>query len=71
MLVADVLEDELEVEEKLFELLQNHYGDGSVYLPNGTPQELLLIAREYGYLDAEDYLTRKGRTFIASVLLCK
>lgn len=69
MLVVDVLEDDLEVEEKLFELLQNHYGDGTVYLHNGTPQELLLIAREYGYIDGEDYLTRKGRTFIASIQL--
>lgn len=55
----------------MLELLKNHYGDGSVYLPEGAPTALLSVAIEFGYLSYEGYLTRKGRQFVAEHRLQK
>lgn len=49
----------------MLEILKNHYGDGSVYLPEGASTVLLNVAIEQGYLSYEGYLTRKGRQFVA------
>jgi len=48
----------------MLELLKNHYGDGSVYLSNGTSSELLELAKEHGYVNEEGFLTREGRRLV-------
>ncbi|MGH8581211.1 MAG: hypothetical protein ACREWG_00135 [Gammaproteobacteria bacterium] len=42
-------------------LLACHYGDGSVYLPAGTPEWLWRRCIEQGYVSTEGFLTRRGR----------
>ncbi len=46
-------------------LLEYRYGDGLVYLPRARSRMLYSLARERGYIDDNDYLTRKGRALIA------
>jgi hypothetical protein len=46
-------------------ILQYRYGDGLVYLPKHKPQSLYSQAKQGGFIDAEGYLTRKGRTLMA------
>jgi len=48
----------------MLELLTNHYGDGSVYLSNGTSSQLFDLAKEYGYVNDEGFLTREGRQLV-------
>ena len=48
----------------MLELIKNHYGDGSIYLPDGAPVELLEMAKEHGYVTKEGYLTRQGRKLL-------
>ena len=58
--------DGLELEERqVAELLECRYGDGMVYLPKTKPRQLLSIATSSGFIDAEGYLTRKGRMLLA------
>ncbi|MCH8080151.1 MAG: hypothetical protein IIA06_10310 [Proteobacteria bacterium] len=49
----------------MVELLECRYGDGMVYLPRTRPRQLLSIAKIGGFIDAEGYLTRKGRILLA------
>ncbi len=58
--------DGLDLEERqMAELLECRYGDGMVYLPRTRPRQLLSIAIKGGFIDAEGYLTRKGRILLA------
>ncbi len=58
--------DGLELDERqVAELLECRYGDGMVYLPKTKPRQLLSIATSSGFIDAEGYLTRKGRMLLA------
>ncbi len=52
-------------EEQMAELLECHYGDGLVYLPRTGSRQLLSTAKSGGFINAEGYLTRRGRMFIA------
>lgn len=52
-------------ESQIAALLQYRYGDGLVYLPRHRSSALYDQARLQGYIDAEGYLTRKGRALIA------
>ena len=52
-------------ESQIAAVLENRFGDGLVYLPRNTPSGVYETARERGYVDAEGYLTRKGRTLLA------
>ena len=52
-------------EPQIAALLEYHYGDGMVYLPNNRPQALYGLATQRGFIDAEGYLTRKGRALLA------
>ncbi len=52
-------------ERQVAELLECRYGDGMVYLPKTKPRQLLSIAASCGFIDAEGYLTRKGRMLLA------
>jgi hypothetical protein len=53
------------LEARIARLLEHRYGDGLVYLPREWPEQLLGMARQFGFIDAEGYLTRKGRTLLA------
>ena len=58
--------DGLDLEERqMAELLECRYGDGMVYLPRTRPRQLLSIAKNSGFIDAEAYLTRKGRILLS------
>lgn len=52
-------------ESQIAALLQYRYGDGLVYLPRHRSSALYSQARLQGYIDADGYLTRKGRALIA------
>ncbi len=52
-------------EQQMTELLECHYGDGFVYLPKTGHRHLLSTAKSGGFINAEGYLTRSGRMFLA------
>jgi len=52
-------------ESQIATILQYRYGDGLVYLPRNKPKSLYNQAIQNGYIDAEGYLTRKGRALMA------
>ena len=52
-------------EPQIAALLECHYGDGMVYLPHSRPEALYGLATRHGFIDAEGYLTRKGRALLA------
>jgi len=53
-------------ESQLAAVLEYRYGDGQIYLPRHAPRNLLSEAVQRGFVDAEGYLTRQGRMFLAS-----
>ncbi len=52
-------------ESQIAAVLEYRYGDGLVYLPRNQPKTLYTLARKNGFIDAEGYLTRKGRVLLA------
>lgn len=52
-------------ETQIAALLQCRFGDGLAYLPPKLQFGLLDIAVRFGFVDAEGYLTRRGRTLMA------
>ncbi len=52
-------------ESQIAMILEYRYGDGMVYLPRHKPNSLYPEAKMRGYIDAEGYVTRKGRALIA------
>ncbi len=52
-------------ESQIAMILAYRYGDGMVYLPRHKPKSLYSEAKLRGYIDAEGYVTRKGRALIA------
>jgi len=52
-------------ESQIAALLQSRFGDGLVYLSRHLPSTLLDMAVRSGFVDAEGYLTRRGRTLLA------
>ena len=52
-------------EAQIAKLLEFRFGDGLVYLPRNHPKQLLLLAKQHGFVDPEGYLTRKGRALMA------
>ncbi|MBI1732324.1 MAG: hypothetical protein HYR49_06095 [Gammaproteobacteria bacterium] len=60
------VEQPSETEEiQIAALLQCRFDDGMVYLPKNLPDSLLEIAVRSGFVDADGYLTRRGRALIA------
>jgi hypothetical protein len=51
-------------EATLARVLSHHYGDGTVYLPAGTPLDLIFSCLERGLIGAEGCVTRKGRELL-------
>jgi len=54
-----------EPESQIATILEYRYGDGLVYLPRHKPSSLYSEAKSKGFIDAEGYVTRKGRALIA------
>lgn len=52
-------------ESQIATILQYRYGDGLVYLPRHKSKSLYSQAIRDGFIDAEGYVTRKGRALIA------
>jgi hypothetical protein len=52
-------------ESQIAAILEHRYGEGMVCLPRKRLGELIELAKQLGFIDAEDYLTRKGRTLLA------
>lgn len=52
-------------ETEFVRVLAHRYGDGSVYLPQGTPRTLYVACQQAGLLTDEGYLTRQGRELVA------
>ncbi len=55
---------------QLISILDYHYGDGLVYLPENTPWSLYTFARKLGYISEEGYVTKKGRELLAQYHEC-
>lgn len=52
-------------ESQIAAMLECRYGDGMVYLPRNLPRGVFTAAMAGGFVDAEGYLTRKGRALLA------
>lgn len=52
-------------ESQIATILAYRYGDGMVSLPRHKPNTFYSEAKLRGYIDAEGYVTRKGRALIA------
>lgn len=52
-------------EREIASVLEWRFGDGLVYLPKNKPNHLYSIAKKSGFIDADGYLTRKGRILLA------
>lgn len=62
---ASPAQDEDVPEPQIAAILESRFGDGMVYLPRNRPRHLFDQAIARGFIDAEGYLTRKGRTLLA------
>ena len=54
-----------ESEIALAKILAHHYGDGTVYLPTGTPPALYISCLHRGLVSVDGCVTRKGRELLA------
>lgn len=52
-------------ERQIAGILQFRFGDGLVYLPKNQSNYLYSLAKKLGFINAEGYLTRKGRILLA------
>ena len=52
-------------ESQIAAILEYRYGSGMVHLPRKNLSQLIALAKQRGFIDAEDYLTRKGRALLA------
>ena len=59
------LVDQPDYETQIAMILQNRYGDGTVYLPRHKSSAFYAEAKQQAYIDADGYITRKGRALIA------
>lgn len=57
-------------ESALRKLLDGRYGDGSVYLRAGSSMVLFGKAQAMGLLSSDNFITRKGRQFLAGEKHC-
>ncbi|MGH8654698.1 MAG: hypothetical protein ACREYE_22170 [Gammaproteobacteria bacterium] len=51
-------------EVECVKILANRYGDGTIYLPEGTSQALFYACIEQGLISDDGFLTRKGRQLL-------
>lgn len=52
-------------ERDIASVLEMRFGDGLVYLPRNKPNYLYSIAKKFGFIDPDGYMTRKGRILLA------
>ncbi|SMN11000.1 hypothetical protein SPBRAN_1215 [uncultured Candidatus Thioglobus sp.] len=52
-------------EESIAEFLECYYSNGSVLLAEDQIRKRLAVAMLYGFIDQEEYLTRKGSILLA------
>jgi hypothetical protein len=52
-------------EAQIAAVLEHRYGDGQIYLPRSSPRTMMVLAQAHGFIDAEGYITRKGRALLA------
>jgi hypothetical protein len=52
-------------ESQIAAILEHRYGDGMARFPRKQLDQLIALAKKHGFIDAGDYLTRKGRALIA------
>ena len=53
------------LEGEIANVLESRFGDGLVYMPKDRPSYFFLLAKMEGFIDADGYLTRKGRALLA------
>lgn len=53
------------LEGEIATVLESRFGDGLVYLPKDKPSYFFLLAKKEGFINADGYLTRKGRALLA------
>ncbi len=46
-------------------MLVYHYGDGTVYLPQGSSRQIYHAGMLLGYISEDGFLTRRGRELLA------
>ncbi|MDQ3564669.1 MAG: hypothetical protein M3436_11175 [Pseudomonadota bacterium] len=49
----------------LAKILGHHYGDGTVYVPRGTPRALYRSCLRQGFISEDGFVTRRGRKLLA------
>ncbi len=64
MSTAPVFTQQNPTDAQLVSILDHHYGDGVVYIPENTPWSLYTFARKLGYISEEGYVTKKGRELL-------
>ena len=52
-------------EDQIAAVLDHQFGRGLARLPRKRTGQLMTLARQHGFIDAEGYLTRKGRALLA------
>ena len=52
-------------EDQIAAVLDHQFGRGLARLPRKRSGQLMALARQHGFIDAEGYLTRKGRALLA------
>jgi len=54
---------------ELAQLLNHHYGDGTVYVPSGRSLQLYDTCVDVGLITEDGFITRQGRELIARSLI--
>ncbi len=61
---TDLLESH-DQESRIAQMLNQHYGDGFVYVCTANQRSLYQTAKERGFLSSDGYLTKAGRLLLA------
>jgi hypothetical protein len=65
MNIQQWLDDTRISETDIVKVLSNRFGDGVVYLSKNMPRKVYNLAVKRGFISADGYVTRKGRTLLA------
>ena len=52
-------------EIKIADVLNNRFGDGSVYVPANDDHSNYDLAKDKGFINDEGYITRKGKYLVS------
>lgn len=53
---------------KIVDVLENHYGDGTVYIPANDDNYDYFTAKKKGYISNEGYITTKGKHLVSKYM---